>query len=60
MTKFKVTYWERLSVEREIEAETDAEARKKMSEMIANGEVDVSYAELDDSGIESEKIHDGN
>ncbi len=58
MAKFKVVYWERNSVEREIEAETDAEARQKMREMLANGEIDLSYAELDDSGVEAEKIED--
>jgi hypothetical protein len=58
MAKFKVVYWERTSVEREIEAETDAEARQKMREMVANGDVDASYAELDDSGVDAEKIAD--
>ena len=58
MAKFKVVYWERTSVEREIEAETDGEARQKMRQMIADGEIDVSCAELDDSGIEAEKIAD--
>ena len=45
MAKFKVVYWERTSVEREIDAETDDEARKRMREMIAGG-------------IEAEKIAD--
>ena len=58
MAKFKVVYWERTSVEREIEAETDGEARQKMRQMIADGEIDVSCAELDDSGVEAEKIVD--
>ena len=58
MAKFKVVYWERTSVEREIDAETDDEARKKMREMLADGKIDVSCVELDDSGIESEKIAD--
>lgn len=58
MAKFKVVYWERTSIEREIEAETDDEARQKMREMIADGEVDVSYAELDDSGVDAERIVD--
>ena len=58
MAKFKVVYWERISTEREIEAETDDEARKKMREMLADGKIDVSCVELDDSGIESEKIAD--
>ena len=58
MAKFKVVYWERTSVEREIEAETDDEARQKMREMVANGKIDVSYAELDDSGVDAEKIAD--
>ena len=58
MAKFKVVYWERTSVEQEIDAETDDEARKRMREMIADGMVDVSCAELDDSGIEAEKIAD--
>ena len=58
MAKFKVVYWERTSVEREIDAETDDEARKRMQEMIAGGKIDVSCAELDDSGIEAEKIAD--
>ena len=55
MPKFNVTYWERLSVSREIEAESDAEARRKMQEMVIKGEIDLSFAELDDSGIEAEK-----
>ena len=58
MAKFKVVYWERISAEREIDAETDDEARKKMREMLADGKIDVSCVELDDSGIESEKIAD--
>ena len=58
MAKFKVVYWERISTEQEIDAETDDEARKKMREMLANGKIDVSCVELDDSGIESEKIAD--
>lgn len=58
MAKFKVVYWERTSVEREIDAETDDEARKRMWEMISDGEIDVSCAELVDSGIEAEKIAD--
>ena len=56
MAKFKVVYWERISTEQEIDAETDDEARKKMREMLADGKIDVSCVELDDSGIESEKI----
>ena len=56
MKKFKVTYWERQSVTREIEAETDAEARKKMQELITNGELDISYADLDDSGVYAEEV----
>ena len=58
MAKFKVVYWERISAEQEIDAETDDEARKKMREMLADGKIDVSCVELDDSGIESEKIAD--
>ena len=58
MAKFKVVYWERTSVEREIDAETDDEARKKMQEMIADGKFDVSFVELNDSGVEAEKIVD--
>lgn len=57
MAKFKVIYWERTSVEQEIDAETDDEARKRMREMIDGGMVD-SCAELVDSGIEAEKIAD--
>ena len=58
MATFKVFYWERISTEQEIDAETDDEARKRMREMIADGEIDLSCAELDDSGIEAEKIAD--
>ena len=58
MAKFKVVYWERISTEQEIDAETDDEARKKMREMLADGKIDVSCVELDDSGIESEKMAD--
>ena len=58
MAKFKVVYWERISAEQEINAETDDEARKKMREMLADGKIDVSCVELDDSGIEAEKIAD--
>ena len=58
MAKFKVVYWERTSVEREIEAETDGEARQKMRQMIADGEIDLSCAELDYSGVDAEKIVD--
>ena len=58
MAKFKVVYWERTSVEREIDAETDDEARKKMREMLADSKIDVSCFELNDSGIEAEKIAD--
>lgn len=58
MAKFKVVYWERISTEQEIDAETDDEARKKMREMLADGKIDVSCVELDDSGIEAEKIAD--
>lgn len=58
MAKFKVVYWERTSVEQEIDAETDDEARKRMREMIDGGIVDASCAELVDSGIEAEKIAD--
>ena len=58
MAKFNVTYWERLSVSREIEAETDEEARRKMREMIEDGEVDLQF-DMDstgDSGIDAERI----
>ena len=58
MAKFKVVYWERISTEQEIDAETDNEARKKMREMLADGKIDVPCVELDDSGIEAEKIAD--
>ena len=58
MAKFKVVYWERISTEQEIDAETDDEARKKMREMLADGKIDVSCVELDGSGIEAEKIAD--
>lgn len=58
MAKFKVVYWERISTEQEIDAETDDEARKKMREMLADGKIDASCVELDDSGIEAEKIAD--
>ena len=58
MAKFKVVYWERISTEQEIDAETDDDARKKMREMLADGKIDVSCVELDDSGIEAEKIAD--
>ena len=58
MAKFKVVYWERISAEQEIDAETDDEARKKMREMLADGKIDVSCVQLDDSGIEAEKIAD--
>ena len=58
MAKFKVVYWERISTEQEVDAETDDEARKKMREMLADGKIDVSCVELDDSGIEAEKIAD--
>ena len=58
MAKFKVVYCERISAEQEIDAETDDEARKKMREMLADGKIDVSCVELDDSGIEAEKIAD--
>ena len=58
MAKFKVVYWERISAEQEIDAKTDDEARKKMREMLADGKIDASCVELDDSGIESEKIAD--
>ena len=58
MAKFKVVYWERISTEQEIDAETDDEARKKMREMLADGKIDGSCVELDDSGIEAEKIAD--
>ena len=58
MAKFKIVYWERISAEQEIDAETDDEARKKMREMLADGKIDVSCVELDDSGIEAEKIAD--
>ena len=58
MAKFKVVYWERISTEQEIDAETDDEARKKMREMLADGKIDVSCVELDDSDIEAEQIAD--
>ena len=58
MAKFKVVYWERISAEQEIDAETDDEARKKMRELLADGKIDVSCVQLDDSGIEAEKIAD--
>lgn len=54
MTKYKVRYWERTSAERIIEADTDEEARKKMQDVIASGGIDLSFAELDDSGVDAE------
>ena len=54
MTKYKVRYWERTSVSRIIEAESDAEARKKMQDVICSGGIDLSFANLDDSGTEAE------
>ena len=54
MAKFKVRYWERTSVDRVIEADTDEEARKKMLDVIASGGIDLSFAELDDSGVDAE------
>lgn len=53
--KYKVRYWERTSVERIIEADSDAEARKKMLDVIGMGGIDLSFAELDDSGVDAEK-----
>lgn len=53
MAKFKVRYWERTSVDRVIEADTDEEARKKMQDVIASGGIDLSFAELDDCGTEA-------
>ena len=53
--KYKVRYWERTSVERSIEAASDAEARQKMLDTVAWGGIDLSFAELDDSGVDAEK-----
>ena len=53
MTKYKVRYWERQSAERIIEAESDAEARRKMQDVICSGGIDLSFAELDDCGTEA-------
>ena len=54
MAKYKVRYWERTSVDRIIEAESDAEARKKMLDVITSGGIDLSFVDLDDSGTEAE------
>lgn len=54
MTKYKVRYWERTCVDRIIEAESDAEACKKMQEVICSGGIDISFANLCDSGTEAE------
>lgn len=52
LKKFTVEYWEHIAVWREVEAETEEEAREKMQEMVECGEVDMSNAEIGDCGYE--------
>ena len=58
MAKFKCVYWERTTVEREIEADDDADARRKMRDMVVKGEIYIGIPDLADSGVEAEKISD--
>ena len=56
MAIFKVRYYETNHIECEIEASSKKEAENKMMEQIANGKVNVSFAELDDYGCHAVKI----
>ena len=50
MAKFVVRYWERTSIERVIEAEDETVAWQRMIDAVAGGKIDLSFAELEDSG----------
>ena len=49
MAKYLVRYTERSSIDKLIEAESQEDAENKMLDMVAKGEIDLSFAELDDS-----------
>ena len=53
MAKYLVRYTERSSIDKLIEAESKEEAERKMLDMVANGEIDLSFAELDESGADA-------
>ena len=50
--KYTVRYHEENYIEKEIEANSPEEAEEKMWEMVTSGEIDLSYAELANSGCE--------
>ena len=52
MAKYVVRYWERVSIDKLVEAESEEEARQKMDSLVSTGGIDLSLEELDDSGIE--------
>ena len=52
MAKYVVRYWERVSIDKLVEAESEEEARQKMDSLVSLGGIDLSLEELDDSGIE--------
>ncbi len=51
--KYTVRYTETNVIEREIEAESKDEAEKRMMEMVCEGKIDLSFAELVDSKCET-------
>lgn len=50
--KYTVRYWEHNYIEQEIEADSKEEAESKMQDMVCSGEIDLSFAELDNCGYE--------
>ena len=51
--KYTVIYTETNVIEREVEAESKDEAEKKMLELVCEGKIDLSFAELADCKCEA-------
>ena len=52
MKKYTVRYHEESYIEQEIEADSREEVEEKMREMVCSGKIDLSFAELGNSGYE--------
>ena len=50
--KYTVRYWEHNYIEIEVEADSKDDAETKAQEMVCSGEVDLSFAELENCGYE--------
>ena len=56
LKKYSVEYWYQSCIWQEVEATSEDKAKEKVREMIENGEIDLSSANLADDGYEVTEI----